>query len=103
MNEEKLEVVRGGGKSVYHDFGDPDADAKLIKAQLAVEIIDVLDRRELTVRAASDVTGIAAADISRIRNADLGRFTIDRLVRVLNQLDRQVELRVRKMEEGAVA
>ena len=34
------------------------------------------------------------ADISRIRNADLNRFTIDRLVRILNRLDRQIEVGV---------
>ena len=42
------------------------------------------------------MTGVAAADLSRIRNADLGRFTIDRLVRVLNTLDRRVTVKVRK-------
>ena len=104
MSDEKLEIVRGGGKSLYHDFGDKDADAKLLKAKLAAEIIGVLDSRKLTVRAAADVVGITAADISRIRNADLGRFTIDRLVKVLNNLDRQVELTVSKViHEAALA
>jgi hypothetical protein len=49
---------------------------------LAAEIIKVLDRERLTVRAAHSRTGIAAADFSRIRNADLDRFTVDRLIRL---------------------
>lgn len=93
MIEEQFEVVRGSG-NLYADLGDPDADTKQIKAQLAAEIIAVLDRRNLAVREAAALTGITAADLSRIRNADLGRFTIDRLVRVLNSFDRRVTLKV---------
>jgi predicted XRE-type DNA-binding protein len=35
------------------------------------------------------------ADFSRIRNADLGRFTVDRLITVLNRLGSRVEVKVR--------
>jgi predicted XRE-type DNA-binding protein len=49
----------------------------------------------LTVRAAHARTGIAAADFSRIRNADLSRFTIDRLVSIINRLGSRIEIRVK--------
>jgi hypothetical protein len=32
---------------------------------------------------------------SRIRNADLGRFTVDRLMSIINRLGSRVEVRVR--------
>ncbi len=35
-----------------------------------------------------------AADFSRIRNADLGRFSVDRLVRIINKLDEATEVSV---------
>jgi predicted XRE-type DNA-binding protein len=95
MTGDDIEIVRGSG-NVYADLGDPDADTKLMKAQLAAEIIATLDRRKLTARGGEKLTGVTAADLSRIRNADLGRFTIDRLVRVLNALDRQVTIKVSK-------
>jgi predicted XRE-type DNA-binding protein len=94
MKIEKLDVVRGGG-NVFRDLGHANADAEQFKALLAAEIIKVLDRDGLTVRAAHRLTGIAAADFSRIRNADLGRFTVDRLMSVLNRLGSRVEVRVR--------
>jgi hypothetical protein len=47
------------------------------------------------VRAAHVRTGIAAADFSRIRNADLGRFTVDRLMSIINRLGSRVEVKVR--------
>jgi len=62
---------------------------------LAAEIIKALDREHLTVRAAHGRTGIAAADFSPIRHADLGRFTLDRLMSILNRLGSRVEVKVR--------
>jgi predicted XRE-type DNA-binding protein len=91
---EKLEVVRGSG-NVFRDLGHENADAEQLKAILAAEIIRALDQEALSVRAAHGRTGIAAADFSRIRNADLGRFTVDRLVTIINRLGSRVEVRVR--------
>jgi predicted XRE-type DNA-binding protein len=62
---------------------------------LAAEIIKELTREGLSVRAAHGRTGIAAADFSRIRNADLGRFTVDRLMSIINRLGSRIEVRVR--------
>ncbi len=95
MSKDDMEIIRGSG-SVYADFGDPDAETKQMKAYLSAEIIKALDQHKLTVRQAAKQTGITAADISRIRNADLGRFTLDRLVRVLGRLGQKVEMKVRE-------
>lgn len=74
---------------------------KQLKAYLAAEIIKILDRRGLTVRAVAKVTSVTAADLSRIRNADFGRFTINRLVRILSHLDRRVTIKVHKDQAAA--
>src|SRR6204780_1396997 len=104
MKSVKLEVVRGSG-NVFRDLGHNSADAEQFKAILAAEIIKALDRDHLTVRAAHGRTGIAAADFSRIRNADLGRFTVDRLISILNRLGSRVEvkLRVRKSQKNSLS
>jgi predicted XRE-type DNA-binding protein len=94
MQSEKLEVVRGSG-NVFRDLGHENADGQQLKAILAAEIIKALDRERLSVRAAQARTGIAAADFSRIRNADLGRFTLDRLMSIINRLGSRVEVKVR--------
>jgi phage-related protein/predicted XRE-type DNA-binding protein len=94
MKSEKLKVVRGSG-NVFRDLGHKNADAEQFKAILAAEIIKALDREDLSVRAAHGRTGIAAADFSRIRNADLGRFTVDRLMSIINRLGSRVEVKVR--------
>ena len=93
MKSEKLEVVRGSG-NVFRDLGHENADAEQLKA---------LDRERLTVRAAHSRTGRAAADVSRIRNADLGRFTVDRLISIINRLGSRVEVKVRLYRAEPVA
>jgi len=94
MKDEAMELVHGSG-NVFRDFGHPDADVQQMKAILAAEIIKMLDREKLTVRGAHARTGIAAADFSRIRNADLGRFTLDRLVSIINRLGSRVEVKIK--------
>lgn len=102
MKKELLEVVRSSG-NVYRDLEHADADVKQFKALLAAEIIKALDRDSLTVRAAHARTGIAAADFSRIRNADLSRFTLDRLVGIINRLGARVEVKVKVKPVARVA
>jgi predicted XRE-type DNA-binding protein len=92
--KEDIEVIRGSG-NVFRDLKRPDADVKQLKGILAAEIIKMLDRDKLTVRAAQTRTGVAAADFSRIRNANLARFTVDRLMAIINRLGSSVEVAVK--------
>jgi predicted XRE-type DNA-binding protein len=94
MKSEQIEVERGSG-NVFRDFGHELADVEQFKAILAAEIIKMLDQQGLSVRGAHSRTGIAAADFSRIRNADLGRFTLDRLVSIINRLGSRIEIKVK--------
>jgi len=91
MQDDSLELNRGSSNAI-RDFG---ADVAQVKALLATEIIKKLDRASLTIREAHARTGIAAADFSRIRNQDLNRFTIDRLVGIVNRLGSRVEVKLR--------
>ena len=88
---------------MFRDLGHKNADAEQFKAILAAEIIKALDRERLTVRAAHARTGIAAADFSRIRTADLGRFTVDRLMSIINRLGARIEVKVRIHRAEATA
>ena len=94
MKREALKVTRGRG-NLFRDLGRANADIEQFKAILAAEIIKALDRRSLSVREAHSHTGIAAADFSRIRNANLGRFTVDRLMAILNRLGARVEVKIK--------
>jgi predicted XRE-type DNA-binding protein len=94
MKGAMLELVRGSG-NVFRDFWHENADVEQFKAILAAEIVKVLERERLTVRAAQERTGIATADFSRIRNANLNRFTVDRLVSIINRLGSHVDIKLK--------
>ena len=94
MKGQQLKVVQGSG-NVFRDLGHANADVAQFKAILAAEIIKVLDREGLSVRAAQARTGITAADFSRIRNANLGRFTTDQLMSIINRLKTRVKVKVK--------
>jgi hypothetical protein len=94
MNDVDFELVRGSG-NVFHDLDLPNPEIAQLKALLASKIISILDGKKLSVRKAQDITGIAAADFSRLRNARLARFTIDRLMAILNKFEQDVEVTVK--------
>jgi predicted XRE-type DNA-binding protein len=104
-----FEVVRGSG-NVFRDLGLPDADTEQMRSTLAAEILKAMREQGLTHAAAAARAEVQRADISRICKVDIDRFTIDRLVRILNRLDRRVELvvttaaprRVAREKEAAV-
>lgn len=81
-------------RGVLRDHGARDVAANRIKIGLAQQIIRVLDERALTVRSAAELTGTSAADFSRIRQTKLARFTVDRLLNILNRLGQEVEFAV---------
>ncbi len=88
-----LELVYGSG-NVFRDFGRDDADVQQTKALLAASIIGILDDEGLSTRKAEGRTGVSHADFTRIRNVQLDRFTIDRLMTVLNKLGHHVDVQI---------
>jgi predicted XRE-type DNA-binding protein len=99
MSNDKLDIVRGSDNP-FRDAGLLNPDTKLMKADLAAGIIRILRERDLSGAHAASLAGVTEADISRIRNADLNRFTIDRLVRILNRLDSRVQVAVSLRTRG---
>lgn len=91
--DNSCELVRGSG-NVFADFGALDAGLRQLRATLAAKIIKALDAEGLSVRDAEARTGVAAADFSRIRQVKLDRFTVDRLLRILDRLDWDVRVEV---------
>jgi len=98
MTDERddFELERGTG-NVFADTGLPDAEREQLRAVLAAEIGKSLADDSLTVRDAERLTGFAAADFSRIRRAKLKGFTIDRLMTILDRLNRDVRVSVSVM------
>ena len=93
MSKDDIELVRGSG-NLFQDFGTPEPELRQLKALLAAEVIKTLDQRKLTVREAEAITHVAAADFSRLRKVKLDRFTIDRLMTILDRLGQEVHVSI---------
>ncbi len=98
--KEDIEVAEGSG-NVWRDFGFADADIRQAKGIIAAQIICVLDERKLSVRKAESLTGFAAADFSRLRNASYGRFSIERLIKMLQALNKDLEVTINVQKRTA--
>jgi predicted XRE-type DNA-binding protein len=92
MNKD-IELIHGSG-NVFYDFDRDDAGLKQARAILAAKIIRMLDERGLSTREAENLTGISHSEFSRIRNAKLGRFSLDRLIRILGRMDHTIEVNI---------
>jgi predicted XRE-type DNA-binding protein len=91
----KTKIDKGSG-SVFADLGLADADELESKAQLAHRIGEIIRGRHLTQLEAAEVLGATQPMVSKLINGQLHGFSMERLVRFLNALDRDVEIVVRR-------
>lgn len=93
MAKNKVEESTG---NVFADLGLADAEELHTKAQLAHRIGEIIRGRHLTQVEAADVLGATQPIVSRLMGGQLHGFSLERLVRFLNALDRDVEIVVRR-------
>jgi predicted XRE-type DNA-binding protein len=82
--------------NVFADLGLPHADDLLAKAELAAKIIAEIQRRRITQAQAAAVLGIDQPQISALKQGKLSGFSIERLMRLLLLLGRDVEIAVKE-------
>lgn len=84
--------IRQSSGNVFADLDLPEAEELNAKAQIAYRICQILDERKLTQKRAAIVLGIDQPKISNLMRGRLDGFSIDRLLRFLTALDRNVEI-----------
>jgi len=89
------EYVTSSG-NVFADLGLPKPDDLLAKADLAAKIIQEIDRRRLTQSQAAARLKIDQPKISALKQGKLAGFSIERLMRFLLLLGRDIEINVRE-------
>jgi predicted XRE-type DNA-binding protein len=81
--------------NVFADLNLPQADDLLAKAELATKIIAEIQRRRLTQSQAAAVLGIDQPKVSALKQGKLSGFSIERLMRFLLVLGRDIEITVK--------
>jgi predicted XRE-type DNA-binding protein len=91
MSEGKPEFTSSSG-NVFADLSLPESDELLAKAALAHQIASIVSHRHLTQVEAARVLGTGQPRISELLAGKLDGFSIERLIRYLNALDRDVQI-----------
>lgn len=84
-------VQRGTG-NVFADLGFADALSTRAKAELVRKLAAVMKERGLTQTAAARLVGVSQPDISRLLKGHLRDVSVERLLRMLQLLDCEVEI-----------
>ena len=95
MKTEKLKVERGSG-NVFADLGRPDAETQLLKAELVTRIDKIIRQRGLKQVEAAELLGLSQPDISCLLRGSFRRYSVERLMRLLTALGRDVEIVIRE-------
>ena len=92
-----VEVSSG---NVFADLGLPNAEERLLKAELIFKIARLIEKKGLTQAEVAKRTELDQPKISRLLNGHLAGFSVDRLFAILNRLGHSVEVRISAKERS---
>ena len=95
MEFDNVKIETGSG-NVFADLGLPDADAHLIKAELVTRIDKIIRERGLKQVEAAKLLGLSQPDVSRLLRGSFREYSMERLLRLLTALGRDVNIVIRE-------
>ena len=87
--------------NVFRDLGLPDAEELDIKANLAIEIGQIIRRRGLTQSRAAAVLGVDQPRVSALMRGHLEKFSMEKLCDFLRALGCDVDIRIQERKRAA--
>lgn len=87
----KAKIVPSSG-NVFADLGLPNAEEKQTKVRLAVAINEIIRAQQLSQATAARRLSANQPKVSALLNYQLQGFSVERLMRFLTALDRDVEI-----------
>ena len=85
----KVEVSSG---NIFADLGFPDAETRLLKAEIVSEIYRLSVSRKLTQVQSGKIMGITQPEVSRLFRGHFDEYSVERLMNFLTSLGRDVEI-----------
>ena len=93
-------VIDYGSGNVFADLGFPQPEEHLAKAELTQQILKIIKQRGMNQTAAAELLGIDQPKVSALMRGRLRGFSLDRLFRFLNLLDKDVDIVVKDKAKG---
>lgn len=91
----QIPVHRGSG-NVFADLGFADPEDMRLRADLVQQLREVFERRGLTQTAAAELLGIRQPDLSALLRGRLTKYSLQRLLKFMTILDRDVKIVVKE-------
>ncbi len=91
MATKKSHVTVGSG-NVFRDLGLRNPDELLAKTKLAARIVQILEERKLSQTQAAKLLGVDQPKVSLIYRGRLDDFSVERLMRFLTALHRDIRI-----------
>ena len=99
MKMDKMKIERSSG-NVFSDLGCPDAEAHVLNAELVIRIDEIIRQRGLKQVEAAKLLGLSQPDVSRLLQGSFREYSLERLLRLLMALGRDVEIAIRRASRG---
>ena len=93
----KVKVTPSSG-NVFMDLGLPEAEDRLLKAQLALKIRRLIEQKGASQTEVAPLLGLDQPKVSNLMRGRLTGFSVERLFSILNRLGHNVEVRISEDE-----
>lgn len=90
------DVATRSSGNVYADLGFDDPTEESLKADLVIGIIDEIERRGLSQKAAARLMGLSQPDVSKLLRGRTGGYSLERLLNFTRALGGDVEITIKR-------
>jgi predicted XRE-type DNA-binding protein len=99
----KVREITHGSGNVFADLGFPDSGERQTKLRLTYALNAIIDAQRLTQATATARLGLNQPKVSALRNYKLEGYSVERLMMLLNALDQDIEIVIRKKPRARAA
>jgi predicted XRE-type DNA-binding protein len=85
---------REGSENIFADIGIPNPEEAMAKAKIAMKISDIIKKKKLTQAKAAKILKVSQPKISLLLRGYLTDFSLERLLRFLNDLGQNVRISI---------
>jgi predicted XRE-type DNA-binding protein len=101
VSRASIEIEKSSG-NVFLDLGLPNPEEKLVKSDLAIQIIKLIKNKELNQQEAASLLGIDQPKISALSRGRLSGFSVERLFKFLSILNQEIEIIIKPKNENNI-
>jgi predicted XRE-type DNA-binding protein len=93
-------VFEESSGNVFADLGLKDAEELFTRGKIGIQVLRLLQQRNLKQREISELLGIPQPEVSHLMKGEFQRFSEGKLLTFLKRLDTEVTLHLRPRHAG---